>query len=88
MKQRTLMTSAATLAAAGLLLSGCASNSGGGGGGDEFPTEDIRLVVPWAAGGSGDLSARTLAPLLEDELGVSVIVENRPGANGCRSRPA
>lgn len=84
MKRRTLMTSAATLAAAGLLLTGCASSSGGGGEGEgeEFPTQDIRLVVPWAAGGSGDLSARTLAPLLEDELGVSVIVENRPGANG------
>ncbi|MEV4902778.1 tripartite tricarboxylate transporter substrate binding protein [Citricoccus sp. NPDC055426] len=82
MKKRTLMTTTAALAAAGLLLSGCADNAGGSGEGEEFPTQDVRLVVPWAAGGSGDLSARTLAPLLEDELGVSVIVENRPGANG------
>src|SRR5690625_8002428 len=67
---------------AGLLFTGCATNAGGGAEGDDFPNEDIRLVVPWEAGGSGDLSARTLAPLLEDELGVNVIVENRPGANG------
>ncbi|MCC3284014.1 MULTISPECIES: Bug family tripartite tricarboxylate transporter substrate binding protein [Arthrobacter] len=62
-------------------LSGCASGSGSDSG-DEFPAQDIRLTVPWAAGGSGDLTARTIAPLLERELGVEVIVENRPGANG------
>jgi tripartite-type tricarboxylate transporter receptor subunit TctC len=67
---------------AGLLaLAGCASGSGQDAKG-EFPSKDIRLVVPWAAGGAGDLTARTIAPLLEKELGVSVIVENRPGANG------
>ncbi|MEU3847307.1 tripartite tricarboxylate transporter substrate binding protein [Micrococcus terreus] len=82
--RRRVLQSISAAAVAGLLLSGCASNSGGGDGGDgdAFPTKDIRLVVPWAAGGSGDLSARTIAPLLEDELGVNVIVENRPGANG------
>lgn len=74
-------TIAAAAAAAALLMTGCASNSQSGGSG-EFPSKDIRLTVPWAAGGSGDLTARTIAPLLEDELGVEVIVENRPGANG------
>ncbi|MEE1620572.1 Bug family tripartite tricarboxylate transporter substrate binding protein [Zafaria sp. Z1313] len=71
---------AAVLAAGALTLTGCASNAGSDGG--EFPSKDIRLVVPWAAGGSGDLTARTIAPLLEEELGVNVVVENRPGANG------
>ncbi|MFC7401106.1 tripartite tricarboxylate transporter substrate binding protein [Citricoccus sp. GCM10030269] len=89
--RRTTLASMAALALSGLLLTGCADNAGGGSNAsgedngnaaEEFPTQDIRLVVPWAAGGSGDLSARTIAPLLEDELGVSVVVENRPGANG------
>lgn len=71
----------AAAAVAGLLFTGCASGAGSDADGD-FPSQDIRLVVPWEAGGSGDLSARTLAPHLEDELGVNVIVENRPGANG------
>lgn len=82
--RRRFLQTVSAAAVAGLLLSGCATNAGGGaGGGDEkFPSKDIRLLVPWAAGGSGDLSARTIAPLLEKELGVNVIVENRPGANG------
>jgi tripartite-type tricarboxylate transporter receptor subunit TctC len=81
--RRQALRGIAALAVAGLALAGCSSNAGGDAAADdEFPTQDIRLVVPWAAGGSGDLSARTIAPLLEDELGVDVIVENRPGANG------
>lgn len=71
----------AIAAVAALAATGCASGTGEDEAGD-FPSKDIRLVVPWDAGGSGDLSARTLAPKLEDELGVNVIVENRPGANG------
>lgn len=71
----------AIAAVAALAATGCASTSGDDEAGD-FPSKDIRLVVPWEAGGSGDLSARTLAPQLEEELGVNVIVENRPGANG------
>jgi len=71
----------AIAAVAALAATGCASASGDDEAGD-FPSKDIRLVVPWEAGGSGDLSARTLAPQLEEELGVNVIVENRPGANG------
>lgn len=72
---------ATLLTAASLVLTSCAQGSGDNEEAD-FPTQDIRLVVPWAAGGSGDLSARTLAPILEEELGVDVVVENRPGANG------
>jgi|SRR5690625_184841 len=69
------------LSAIGLvLMAGCASGSSNAD--IDFPAEDIHLVVPWDAGGDGDLTARTLAPLMEDELGVNIIVENRPGANG------
>ena len=42
----------------------------------------IRLLVGFPAGGGSDVIARTLAEKLKDELGVSVVVENRPGAGG------
>jgi tripartite-type tricarboxylate transporter receptor subunit TctC len=47
-----------------------------------FPTRPIVLVVPYAAGGNVDVSARTLQAGLGDSLGVPVVVENRPGAAG------
>ncbi|MDD0839253.1 Bug family tripartite tricarboxylate transporter substrate binding protein [Curvibacter sp. HBC61] len=42
----------------------------------------VRLLVGFPAGGGTDVIARTLADKLKDELGVPVIVENRPGAGG------
>ncbi len=48
----------------------------------EFPTSKITMIVPYAAGGNTDLSARALAKDLEEELGQTIIVENRPGASG------
>jgi len=47
-----------------------------------WPTQTIRLIVPFPAGGSNDVMARLLAPHLEKSLGQSVIVENRPAAAG------
>lgn len=46
----------------------------------EWPTKDVRLVVPYAPGGTTDVLARRVADLLQDELGANVVVENRPGA--------
>lgn len=48
---------------------------------DPFPSKEIRLVVPWNAGGSNDISARQLAQLAAED-GVKLIVENVPGATG------
>jgi tripartite-type tricarboxylate transporter receptor subunit TctC len=47
-----------------------------------WPSRTIRIVVPFPAGGSADLSARLLAEHLKAELGQSVVVENKVGAGG------
>jgi tripartite-type tricarboxylate transporter receptor subunit TctC len=47
-----------------------------------FPDRPIRLIVPWAPGGSTDGQMRAMAQVAGRELGQPVIVENRPGARG------
>lgn len=46
----------------------------------EWPTDDVRLVVPYAPGGTTDVLSRSVADLLQEELDTNVVVENRPGA--------
>ena len=50
--------------------------------GQAWPVKPLRLVVPFAAGGSSDVMARTVARSLSDDLGQTLVVENRPGAGG------
>lgn len=49
---------------------------------DVFPSRVVKIVLPFAAGGSTDLLARALAERLSDLWKQPVIVENRPGASG------
>src|SRR6204780_3965111 len=46
-----------------------------------YPSRQIRLVVPFAAGGPADLLARVIAEEMSKDLGQQVFVDNRPGAN-------
>jgi len=48
----------------------------------DFPAKPVRIVVPYAAGGSGDLLARLLGEKLSKIWGQQVIVDNKPGAGG------
>lgn len=47
-----------------------------------WPTSQLEIVVPYAAGGDTDFYARTFGKYLQDVLNVNVIITNEPGANG------
>lgn len=55
---------------------------GGLGMAQRYPVRPVTVVVPWSAGGSTDLTARALAPILEKNLGVPFQVVNRTGGGG------
>jgi tripartite-type tricarboxylate transporter receptor subunit TctC len=48
----------------------------------DYPAKPIKIVAPFAAGGSTDVLARVTAQVISKALGQSVVVENRPGASG------
>lgn len=64
------------LAALGLLLAAAALPAAA------FPDRPITLIVPFAAGGGTDITARTVGKFLEREFGQPVVVQNRTGAGG------
>lgn len=68
-------------------LAGCGGGaeeqpSGSGGPSSDYPTKTIRLLVPYGAGGPTDLTSRVVGECLQQELGQTVVVENKPGASG------
>ena len=48
----------------------------------DYPSRLIRIVVPFPPGGNPDLAARLVANQMSIDFGQSVIIENKPGANG------
>jgi tripartite-type tricarboxylate transporter receptor subunit TctC len=61
---------------AATLLAGAATASA-----QDYPSRPVRLVVPTSPGGGTDITARTIAPRLGEQLGQQVVVENRAGAS-------
>ena len=49
---------------------------------EDYPTQPITIIVPFSAGGTTDILARTIADRLGPALDATVVVENRPGAGG------
>jgi tripartite-type tricarboxylate transporter receptor subunit TctC len=47
-----------------------------------YPAKPIRIIVPYAAGGTSDILARQIGPKLTEAWGQAVVVENKTGANG------
>ena len=72
-RRHLLVTVAATLAAPAIVTQARAQ---------AFPNKPIRILIPYAPGGTSDILARLMQPHLQAALGQSVIVENRVGANG------
>ena len=71
--RQTLALSLALIAAASLPISAMAQS--------DYPAKPTRLVVPFAPGGSADITARVLALKLTEQMTHAVVVENKPGAN-------
>lgn len=66
---------------ASVAVVGCGNTAGTQSGG-AYPSENIRFIIPYDAGGPTDVTARALAPCLGKELGQSVVPENVPGGSG------
>ena len=70
-----LLFAAAVLAAATFTLSAVASAR-------DYPTRPIRVIVPFSPGTGSDVLGRVLAQQLSEQLGQTVVIDNRPGASG------
>ena len=49
---------------------------------EPYPSRPVKMLIPYAPGGATDIIARHLSPKLQEALGQSFVVENRPGASG------
>lgn len=65
-----------------LLLAFCLASAAFAAGRGEYPSKNINMTVPYGAGGTTDLTARTLANVMGKELGVTINIVNTAGAGG------
>src|SRR5437764_909778 len=63
------------LFAASLLLAGAAIAQ-------SYPNRPVRVIVPWTPGQATDIAARVVAQKLQETLGQSFVIDNKPGAGG------
>jgi len=78
-RRAALMPLAAALASGAMALGAAGPSAAADG---AYPQKPIRLIVSYPAGGSVDVSARILQQRMSEELGQTVVVENRGGAGG------
>ena len=78
LKTFTRRTGIKTLAAAALLATGVGAAMAQ----DGYPNKPLTMVVPFSAGGTTDILARIVGQALGQELGQTIIIENKPGAGG------
>lgn len=76
MKGKTAGACTALMIAMGTL---CALPAGAA---PDYPSKPVRLIVPYVAGGAADITARVLAAQMSKDMGATIVVENKPGANG------
>ena len=67
---------------AAVILCGIIAVSAGAQGEAPYPVHPIRIVVPYAPGGSSDITARVLQSALAEQLGQPIVIDNRAGAAG------
>ena len=65
-----------------LLTLGCLAWAPGTGIAQDWPTKAVTFVVPFPPGGSNDVAARVVAESVRKRIGQTVVVDNKPGANG------
>ena len=65
-----------------LMLAACAHAAASVSSAQSYPAKPIRVLVGFSAGGSTDVTARLVAQKVSDNVGQTVLVENRPGASG------
>lgn len=49
---------------------------------DTWPNKPVHIIVPFAPGGSGDITARLVGKYMEEKTGQPFVIDNKPGANG------